>query len=257
MTTTTDAAKSPEQLRAEASERIRLAEESWERSDTDGFLSQWALSITARKLQLQAEINEAGGKAEFWGLYTKDGRRVKAKEIKVAAYHRNGAVDKWCIFTAGGGRIYAPLNYGKGSKRSKVAQLGLVERREMAPAEAFIDGHGRGLSGSAWASYKRTDGGFPADAVPFGGCEMVDMAKRESSLRRAFAFMEGEAERQRKDEAFRRASRRLARLTRENPLSDPHGLAVVALDATGAVSTTARLLAASKQIARLDREGWE
>ena len=54
--------------------------ESFQRCDTDGFLSQWASQEGARLARLLARLAESGYMSTFWGLYEGD-RRVKAKEI--------------------------------------------------------------------------------------------------------------------------------------------------------------------------------
>lgn len=73
----------PEELRAEAKQHDRDAYESFERCDTDGFLSQWASGIMAREKQMRADLMEAGGYAEFPALFTTDGRLVPhAREVE-------------------------------------------------------------------------------------------------------------------------------------------------------------------------------
>lgn len=68
-------------LRSEARENLRQREESWERSDTDGFLSQWASGCMARLRETQAELLEAGEVSEFPALFDLDGNMVAAKLI--------------------------------------------------------------------------------------------------------------------------------------------------------------------------------
>lgn len=69
-------------LREKAANEDRKAYESFERCDTDGALSQWAWGVTAQKDRLQADIIEAGGKAEFPALFDLSGNLVPAKEIE-------------------------------------------------------------------------------------------------------------------------------------------------------------------------------
>ena len=68
-------------LRTEAARLEAQAHESFDRCDTDGCVSQWCDSWSARKQRTQAEIVEAGGVAIFSGLY-QGARRVAAKEIR-------------------------------------------------------------------------------------------------------------------------------------------------------------------------------
>jgi len=152
-----------EQLRKEVAEHYQKAEESFDRCDTDGFLSQWAHGITAQKKQLQAEIEEAGGKAEFAALFEGE-RRVDARLI----HGRYGLV--WILSDEEEdrfGRKFIPFDdshrdpteYTWVRSRSHV-QLGLRLHQEMewAPAKAVIKGEGTGLSGNAWIEVIRTDG---------------------------------------------------------------------------------------------------
>jgi hypothetical protein len=181
---------SAEQHRAEAARAAQSAADSFERSDTDGFLSQWASDLSARKHLLAAEIAEAGGQHEFPGLFDAAGRRVKAKIVKVIDQYRGFGKQRkeiWLVLDANDKAMHwvprqssrrwvqdeglyngHPEEGVAPSKRSKMFGLGLHEGIEMAAAEAFIDGEGHGLSGRAWVSVKRKDRGYPADAVVFG-----------------------------------------------------------------------------------------
>lgn len=78
MTTT----QTPEALRQQAAERDLSAAESFDRCDTDGYLSQWAATVTARKLRTQADLAEAGGRWEFPALFNLDGEQVPAKLVR-------------------------------------------------------------------------------------------------------------------------------------------------------------------------------
>lgn len=67
----------------QATEERRLAaeaesarQESYERSDTDGFVSQWASGLTAQKHRLQAELAESGGKTEASALFDTNGNII-------------------------------------------------------------------------------------------------------------------------------------------------------------------------------------
>ena len=145
-------------LRAEAKRSDEAAEESFQRCDTDGFLSQWALGLGAQRYRKQADLLEAGGVATFIGLYQGD-RRVKAKQIEVPAFNAPWATDwQWFLdksevdLIAARGKRYLPT----GSKSRVLKALGLAERAEWDKAEAQIVGKGKGLSGSAWVEVVRT-----------------------------------------------------------------------------------------------------
>lgn len=146
--------KTAEQLLEEAAGLDRKVQESWERSDTDGFLTQWALDLGAQKLRAQAEIVANGGMGTFIGLYEGD-RRVIAKRIQQPRYGAPWLTDtKWFLSDdefEKFGRRYIPV--GDRSRIQK--QLGLCERQELDLAEAVIEGSGRGLSGNAWVAVVR------------------------------------------------------------------------------------------------------
>lgn len=74
--------KTAEEWRALASGRIAKEEESFQRCDTDGFVSQFCHGLTAREYELCATLAEQGGVHEFAALYDLAGRRVRAKLIE-------------------------------------------------------------------------------------------------------------------------------------------------------------------------------
>lgn len=130
--------------REKAAQHLDAQRESYESCDTDGFVSQWAHGINADLHRRKAEIEEAGGMAEFTGLY-EGARRVKAKIIHSQygyawVLHED---EKYLIQQRG--KVFLPTG-----KRSRVLKaLGLSERKEYAPAGACIDGSGTGLAGAA------------------------------------------------------------------------------------------------------------
>jgi hypothetical protein len=132
-------------LRQQAAAKREQAAESFERCDTDGFLSQWASDITARKLDAQADIAENGGKAYFARYILLDaetGETVDAKLIET----RFGTA--WLIpGVQGKGRF---VNAHPKREATMVAK-GYREAIEVFEAEARADiaGSGTGLSGAA------------------------------------------------------------------------------------------------------------
>jgi hypothetical protein len=68
-------------LRAQAALRDQAVQDSWERSDTDGFMSQWASGLGAAKLRYEADIADQGGRAHFPALFDTAGNLVAAKLI--------------------------------------------------------------------------------------------------------------------------------------------------------------------------------
>lgn len=154
-------------LREEADHLDAKAEESFDRSDTDGFLSQWALNTCAAEKRLEAQIIEQGGQAEFPALFDKaTGERVRAKLVDVPGYQGWNRVSKWIVLDRNDKAVHWVPAF-KAGPRSRLFQLGLEEGREMAPAKATLSGgNGRGLSGAVNVRpiAKRQDAGYPAEA---------------------------------------------------------------------------------------------
>ena len=121
------------EYRKMAEDAEQQSADSFERCDTDGFLSQWASGLTAQKYRLQANIEDNGGAAWFVGLYA-GSERVPAKQIPtpygVAWLLRDDAAAKY-------GR-FVPV----GAKSRKQKKLGLREGFEVANAKAAIRGSG-------------------------------------------------------------------------------------------------------------------
>lgn len=144
------------ELRAKAAKRYQDAADSFARCDTDGFVSQAASTLSAQKLELEAQILMNGGMAEFTGLYEGD-RRVAARLVT----SRFGT--SWCLSDEESdkfGRKFIPF----GSRSRIQKQLGLQERLERAPAKAEIVGSGKGLSGLASARVAAVRAGKTLDA---------------------------------------------------------------------------------------------
>jgi hypothetical protein len=140
--------KTAQEYRQEAEQSRNRSQESFERSDTDGFLTQWASDLSARLADTRAVILENGGKANFCGLY-EGTRRVAAKLI-------NGQFGLcWLLDDAEAtkfGRKFIPE--GGNSKIQK--KLGLCECGEVANAWAVLGGSGHGLSGTCGVVIYRT-----------------------------------------------------------------------------------------------------
>ena len=162
--------KTPAQLRAEAADCDRRAEESFRRCDTDGFLSQWASGITGQLKRRQASLLEAGGTSKFPGLYRRsDGARAKAKLYEAPNRFApwKGPRLVWMFIGENDKPTGRFIPHSKGTPRSRLYKEGFEIREEDAPAQAKIMGSGRGLSGcaSAYVGVVRDDSGYPDDAV--------------------------------------------------------------------------------------------
>lgn len=148
-----EAKKTGDDYRAEEREHRAAAQESFDRCDTDGFVSQWAHGLNAQLARAKAGIADAGGVATFKGLYViATGERARAKKI-------DGKFGPCWAFVGADGQFTGKfLPCGPRSRKQKAE--GFEERDEVAPATAVFKGEGRGLSGTCWVAVVRTDGGF-------------------------------------------------------------------------------------------------
>ena len=146
---------------AEAERLEREKEESFQRCDTDGFVSQWAAGIQADVHRLQAEIDKAGGTIDFRSLLDADGNRVPAHMVQAYCKFSHSYRSVWRVEDPDTGETLDWVPAFKNGPRSKMYKLGYSEGLESVPAKAKIMGRGTGLSGQAWASVVRLDGGYP------------------------------------------------------------------------------------------------
>ena len=79
--TNTFAGKTSDEWLAGANRCSRTRDESWERSDTDGYLSQWANGVMAARYRHLAEIAARGGYLDLPALFTLDGDLIIAREV--------------------------------------------------------------------------------------------------------------------------------------------------------------------------------
>jgi hypothetical protein len=148
-------AQALEQSAAQAMER---REESFQRCDTDGFLSQWSLGLSAQRDKEQARILRAGGVSTFPALFDLNGNRVRAKLCSLPDKFRPWTTrDVWRVEIEGGGVKWITA-FPK--RCTTLMDKGYFEAKEQAPAESKIVGRGKGLSGTAWVATVRTDDGF-------------------------------------------------------------------------------------------------
>lgn len=159
--------KTAAEYRAEAAAHETARFESIERCDTDGFVSQWAHGKSAELARAKADLVDAGGVAEFPGLYRRsDGARMRAKLISYKCSYTYSTKWAWSFRNADGTvNREMPLLPDTRSTRGKLWKMGYEVKKETAPAYAYMDGEGTGLSGSCWVAVSRSDGGYPTDAV--------------------------------------------------------------------------------------------
>lgn len=138
---------------------------SFERSDTDGCMSQWANTVTADLHRRQAEIADNGDRARFCALFDLDGNLVPAKLVS-GRYGRVWGLlpndDPRASFTG----WFNPSNAeNENVRRRNNAKKGYYEGTVLAPAAARLGGSGTGMAGALTVHtvIYRTDGGFSRD----------------------------------------------------------------------------------------------
>lgn len=151
---------SPEQLRQKAVVSDQQAQESFDRCDTDGFVSQWAHGIMADLYRTQADLKEKGNVAEFPALFNLDGSRAPAKLIHAYNKFTCREEEMWMIIDPKTGNQVGRLIRADYKKQSTIESYGYRYGTEKAPAIAKIVGRGHGLSGSAWVAVVRNDRGW-------------------------------------------------------------------------------------------------
>lgn len=120
--------KTADEWRAMAATNRRDAADSFERCDTDGFLSQWGSGMMAQEYRLCAHVAEADGWWEFTALFDTDGNLMDAREVQT----RFGYA--WAINTPNGTVWFNESKARKGERRyiadsKKGYVLGTVKRR--------------------------------------------------------------------------------------------------------------------------------
>lgn len=118
--------KTADQWRALAEKALQERAESFERCDTDGFMSQWASGVMAQRYRLCALLAETKGLHEFTVAVDSEGNRIEAEIVKT----KYG--ECYCLNdrdTERFGRRFIPMCYGRVWKA-----LGLREEAALLPA---------------------------------------------------------------------------------------------------------------------------
>jgi hypothetical protein len=151
-------ATTADEHRAAAAAYSYAKQESYDRCDTDGALSQWAHGLNEGKEHLAAQIADNGGVWEFDGLFDLDGNLVPAKEIET----RYGW--SWMLLDEAG-RCDGWFNESKAKKdETRIrnnAKKGFYVGRVRVPAYAALAG---GNVCTVMPIVRRKDDGFSADA---------------------------------------------------------------------------------------------
>lgn len=193
MSVTTTHSEKAEKYRAEVEvieeRRARRVQDQVDPGDC--FISSWADGLNSSLYGEKARIEEQDGLDAFWGLFNADGERVRAKLIdgkyglcwalcnaqgrftgKFVSFIGSAPQRPWSAKYGktteereDGHKIYRKDIRGWARKIKNQEKKGYREGKEMAPATAYMDGEGYGLSGTAWVAVKRADKGYPENAV--------------------------------------------------------------------------------------------
>lgn len=105
-----------EKYRQMAVDCNRRSQESFERSDTDGFLSQWASDVMANEYRMLADLVDDGGMIETRALFTLGGELASIDE-------REGQFGPYWVLNheaakAYGKKFFSESNAGTAAKRA-------------------------------------------------------------------------------------------------------------------------------------------
>lgn len=107
--------------RAEAVLHLREEAESFERCDTDGFLSQWASGVSATVREAEARLIEQDGLTETRALFDLNGNLASTHVFYKKNPYGYGEIESWRMndeFVANGGKRFITLsNANKGETR--------------------------------------------------------------------------------------------------------------------------------------------
>lgn len=161
---TPNSTPTPDSLRAEARAHEEEAFASFERCDTDGFLSQWASGLMAEQRRMEADLMENGGTADFPALFTLSGEMVPARLMNTR-YGTKFAVYASPAAALSRGDVVAwvdPFPARESTLTRKGYRLGYVR----VPARVEMRG---GSATTVRPVFERTDGGYSPDAMIVDG----------------------------------------------------------------------------------------
>lgn len=150
-----------EALKASSAKHLADREESFERCDTDGFLSQWAHGISSSRDHLASEVAAQGFTSEFPALFDLQGNLVAAKLIACNNPYGHSKVLKWGVLENDDPRSKVTAWITAHPARvSTMEKKGYREGTVRAPAKADIVGEK-----TAYATILRVDGGFSRNVI--------------------------------------------------------------------------------------------
>jgi hypothetical protein len=133
------------EFRAQAQAARQSAADSWERSDTDGFVSQWASGLTAREYDLKADLAERGDVDAFYdSVMDADGNVAPARVVETRYGSKVAIFASWEDADTYG----APVKAWASPTDRALRKYGLRMAWRTAPAKVVYTGSGKGLAGA-------------------------------------------------------------------------------------------------------------
>lgn len=159
----------PQYWRDRAAECRQRSADSFARSDTDGYLSQWASDSTAQRHDLQARITDNGGMWPTRTLYKTDSTTPLPARLVKGQFGYS-----WVYDDDNGSAVWVnPSQASTAAKRdAAMGKKGYREGFVWAPAYAYLSG-GAGGATSVRAVVRR-DKSVPLDQCEFAGWDTDD-----------------------------------------------------------------------------------
>ena len=129
--------KTGDEIREMARDCYRRREESWERSDSDGFLSQWAMQEMASRYQAWANLADRGWVAESAALFDAATGELLDSRMVDSQYG-----SRWMV-TRGSDRQFLSYSLAKKADRRRAyyAKHGVTLGRVARRVVPLSDGH--------------------------------------------------------------------------------------------------------------------
>lgn len=157
------------ELREKAAEHHLEALASFERSDTDGALSQWANNITSQRLHAEAALLENNGKVTVFALFDLDGN--------IASVHQGfGEYGEYWVLNDRAAARYGKRFYSPSKAEKPLVAIRNDAKKGFAFGKILVDGvvviesNGRGMSAIASA---RVDTRAKIEALKSGDYEIL------------------------------------------------------------------------------------
>lgn len=137
-----------EDHRAAAKGSQKAAQESWDRSDTDGFLSQWASGLTAQEHLAWADLLDNGGKTRMRVLMNLDGT-VASTHLHYGQYGPSWVLNDDAAARFGKRFVNESEAASAARRRAAMAKKGFTFGTILVDGYVTVQGSGKGLSGAA------------------------------------------------------------------------------------------------------------